>query len=135
MVGSLKGRTLEAALRRGGRSFYRPKALRGHPNTVLGLMRQWVAVRGTGDGYFFDGCGLPRCNLDRATKRVMNAVGFKAPAGCDVSGHSPRISAFTQGLCCSNGPMYVFESDLTGRISATWPMCISTIAYAPPPLR
>ena len=98
MVGSLKGRTLEAALRRGGRSFYRPKALRGYPNTVLGLMRKWVAVRGTGDGYFFDGCGLPRCNLDRATKRVMNAVGFKAPAGCDVSGHSPRISAFTQAV-------------------------------------
>ena len=98
MVGSLKGRTLEAALRRGGRSFYRPKALRGHPNTVLGLMRQWVAVRGTGDGYFFDGCGLPRCNLDRATKRVMNAVGFKTPAGCDVSGNSPRISAFTQAV-------------------------------------
>ena len=98
LVEKLKGRTLQAALRRGGRSFYNPKPVDGYPKTVLGLIRAWVADRGTADGYFFDGCGLRRCNLDRATKRVMREIGFVAPPGCDISGHSPRITAFTQAV-------------------------------------
>lgn len=38
LVGSLKRRTLDAALFRGGRSFYPPEAVLGHPRTVLELM-------------------------------------------------------------------------------------------------
>lgn len=98
LVGSLKGRTLQAALRRGGRSFHNPSPVAGHPLTVLGLMRSWLADRGVTAGPLFDGAGLNDCDLDAATKRLMRSVGFNAPAGCAVRGHSPRITAFSQAV-------------------------------------
>lgn len=96
LVGALKGRTLEAALRRGGRTFYAPSEVPGHPRSVLQLMSNWAATRGTAAGPWFELEGLPACDLDAAARRLTAVVGYVAPEGCEVSGHSPRISAFSQ---------------------------------------
>lgn len=96
LVNSLKARTREAARRRGARSFYAPDPVPGHPRTVLELVNNWLALRGSAEGPLFDADGLHPCSLDDATKRVVAAVGYEAPDGCAVRGHSPRISAFSQ---------------------------------------
>lgn len=98
LVGALKGRSVEAALRRGGRSFFAPPPVEGHPHTVLQLVRSWLAARGSAPGPLFDGPGLPRPRLHAALRRVMRAIGYAPPAGCEVSGHSARITAFSQAV-------------------------------------
>ena len=67
-----------------------------YPRSVLELAEKWLELRGTEEGPLFDAEGLLSCNLDAATQRVVAAVGFVAPPGCSIRGHSCRISAFSQ---------------------------------------
>ena len=96
LVESLKGRTHEQARRRGERSFYAPPTVPELPCTVLDLLGRWTELRGIAPGKWFYRPGLPACNLDAAVRRLMHTVGYVAPPGCQVSGHSLRILAFSQ---------------------------------------
>lgn len=46
-LGSLKGRTLQATLRHGGRTFYLSGVITAYPQSLLELARKWKAARGT----------------------------------------------------------------------------------------
>lgn len=96
LVKILKGRTPEQARRRGERSFYAPPTVPELPCTVLSLLGRWTELRGVAPGKWFYRPGLPACNLDDAVRRLMRTVGYVAPPGCQVSGHSLRILAFSQ---------------------------------------
>ena len=96
LVGSLKGRTAEQARRRGERSFYAPPIVPSRPLTVLDLLTRWTELRGDSAGPWFSRPGLPRGSLDRAVRRLAEAVGYSPPSGCQISGHSMRILAFSQ---------------------------------------
>ena len=96
LVESLKGRTHEQARRRGERSFYAPPLVIELPCTVLQLLSRWTELRGATPGKWFSRPGLPAANLDAAVRRLVRVVGFSAPPGCQVSGHSLRILAFSQ---------------------------------------
>lgn len=94
--GPLKGRTVEAALLLGGRSFYAPPSVQGHPHTVLQVVYAWTSARESVPGPLFSGIGLLRARLDPALRRLARAIGFTPPPGCAVSSHSARITAFSQ---------------------------------------
>ena len=96
LVQSLKGRTHEQARRRGERSFYAPPSVPELPCTVLRLLSRWTELRGVTPGKWFYRPGLPAANLDGAVRRLARVVGFSVPPGCQVSGHSLRILAFSQ---------------------------------------
>ena len=101
LVESLKGRTLQQAQRRGARSFFAAPPVAGHPLTVLALLDRWAELRGAEPGRWFERAGMPAASLDAAVKRLTNALGWEAPRGCQVSGHSLRILAFSQSSLLS----------------------------------
>lgn len=113
LVESLNGRTHEQARRRGDRSFYDPPVVLERPCTVLQLLRAWTELRGTAPGKWFYRPGLPACNLDTAVRRLLPVVGYTVPPGCQVSGHSLRILAFSQSAL-------MLRSDVRLQIRFDW---------------
>lgn len=98
LVAHLKGLTVEQAMRRGGRTFYAPDPVPGRPITVLSVLAAWRDIRSAAAARWFDSPGLPAASLDAATKSLTSAVGYAPPTRCGVSGHSARITAFSQAV-------------------------------------
>ena len=66
--------------------------------TVLSILMAWRDARHTRSARWFDSPGLPAPSLDRAVTALTGAVGYAPPARCEVSGHFPRITAFSQAV-------------------------------------
>lgn len=101
LVESLKGRTFQQAKRRGAYSFYTPPPVSEHPLRVLGLLGRWSELRGAASGRWFERADMSASGLDAAVKRLVVAVGWAPPKGCQVSGHSLRILTFSQAALLS----------------------------------
>lgn len=99
LVRPLKGKTQQAAMRRGGKTFYFPqKQLLGYGETVRMLITKWHGLRGSSQGVWFDAPGLPACSLDREIKGLARRFNWAPPQGCAVNGYRIRIAAFTQSV-------------------------------------
>lgn len=83
LVGSLKGKSLQEAMRKGGRNFYFPEHSPGrYDGTVKDLILIWSEKRGASEGRRFDTPGLAAANLNRATKQETESTGWTPPNGC-----------------------------------------------------
>lgn len=106
LVGSLKEKRLQEALRRGGRGFYIPgHSPEGYTKAVQDLITIWHDQRGTGDGRWFEAPGLSVANLNRAIKKATESLGWAPPQGCSVGGHCLRVSDFTQSVLLGWSPI------------------------------
>ena len=105
LITKLKGMTVAQALRRGGRTFYAPPPVRGRPITVLQILLTWRDRRRRDGIRWFDAPGLPSPSLDAAVRALTRAAGYAPPTGCAVSGHSARITAFSQAVLLGWSPV------------------------------
>lgn len=105
VISTLKGKTVAQAARRGARTFNAPSPVRGKPITVLEVLTAWRDLRRRDAVRWFDAPGLPRPSLDDAVRSLTRAAGYAPPNGGTVSGHSPRITAFSQSVMLDWSPV------------------------------